>query len=115
MKRSNHRIEPTRQLENMSGDVTPIGSAGRRSRAPRRRQVLQFLVVLSNTNPLVWRRLHVPEGYSFWDLHVAIQDAIGWQDYHLHEFRVLHPERGTIERLGIPDPEFPDERPCRAD
>lgn len=96
MKRSNHRIEPTRQLENMSGDVTPIGSAGRRSRAPRRRQVLQFLVVLSNTNPLVWRRLHVPEGYSFWDLHVAIQDAIGWQDYHLHEFRVLHPERGTI-------------------
>ncbi|OFW13207.1 MAG: hypothetical protein A3H29_03900 [Acidobacteria bacterium RIFCSPLOWO2_02_FULL_67_21] len=33
---------------------------------------------------MVWRRIHVPEHYSFWDLHVAIQDAMGWQDCHLH-------------------------------
>jgi len=23
----------------------------------------------------------VPEAYSFWDLHVAIQDAMGWIDW----------------------------------
>jgi hypothetical protein len=28
--------------------------------------VHQFLVVLSGTNPLVWRRIQVPEKYSFW-------------------------------------------------
>ena len=44
---------------------------------------------------------------------MAIQDAMGWQDCHLHEFRIHHPERGAVDRLGIPDPEFPDERPCR--
>ncbi len=53
----------------------------------------QFLIVLSGTDPLVWRRLQVPERYSFWDLHVAIQDAMGWLDYHLHEFRLLDPRR----------------------
>jgi hypothetical protein len=34
--------------------------------------VRQFLIVLSGTDPLVWRRIQVPEAYSFWDLHVAI-------------------------------------------
>ena len=40
------------------------------------RAVCQFLIVLPRTDPLVWRRVQVPEGYSFWDLHVAIQDAM---------------------------------------
>ena len=60
---------------------------------PRKRAgpdaVCQFLIVLSNTNPLVWRRIQVPEDYSFWDLHVAIQDAMGWNDTHLHEFSFI--------------------------
>ncbi len=30
--------------------------------------------------------IDVPESYSFWDLHVAIQDTMGWLDYHLHSF-----------------------------
>jgi hypothetical protein len=58
-------------------------------RTPRPKLVHQFLVVLSGTDPLVWRHIQVPEKYSFWDLHVAIQDAMGWLDYHLHEFRLL--------------------------
>jgi hypothetical protein len=42
-------------------------------RSTRPKLVHQFLIVLSGTDPLVWRRLQVPEKYSFWDLHVAIQ------------------------------------------
>ncbi|MGA9117659.1 MAG: plasmid pRiA4b ORF-3 family protein [Bacteroidota bacterium] len=70
--------------------------------------MLQFLIVLSETDPLVWRRIQVPEEYSFWDLHVAIQDAMGWLDYHLHEFRVFHARRRQLDRLGIPDEECQD-------
>jgi len=73
--------------------------------------VHRFLVVLSGTDPLVWRRIEVPEDYSFWDLHVAIQDAMGWLDYHLHEFSVLHPLTGREQSVGIPDEDFADERP----
>lgn len=81
----------------------------RKERAPAG-LMLQYLVVLSATEPLVWRRILVPASYSFWDLHVAIQDAMGWQDAHLHEFHVVDPSSGTLMRLGIPDPDFPDER-----
>jgi len=84
----------------------------RPSRRPRPSDVAyQFLIVLAETEPLVWRRIQVPEKYSFWDLHVAIQDAMGWQDYHLHEFRVVHPKREGLDRIGIPMAEFVDEVP----
>jgi hypothetical protein len=44
--------------------------------APNR--IYQFKVELKGITPLIWRRIQVPENYSFWDLHVAIQDAMGW-------------------------------------
>jgi hypothetical protein len=50
--------------------------------------VYQFKIVLNNTKPIVYRVIQVPEYYSFYDLHVAIQDALGWMDYHLHGFQV---------------------------
>lgn len=34
----------------------------------------------------VTRVIDVPVHYDLWALHVAIQDAMGWADYHLHEF-----------------------------
>ena len=79
-------------------------------RAPTKRRsrpklVHQFLVVLTGTDPLVWRRLQVPQTYSFWDLHVAIQDAMGWLDYHLHEFRLLDMSAQQVLSIGIPDDE----------
>jgi hypothetical protein len=78
--------------------------------------VHQFLIVLGNTEPLVWRRIQVPEKYSFWDLHVAIQDAMGWLDCHLHEFTVVvDSRRGEMRRFGIPGDEFVDQEPCQPD
>jgi len=70
---------------------------------PRRRPVAcQFLIVLAGTRPLVWRRILVPERYTFWDLHVAIQDAMGWKDCHLHEFEVVEVSEKPPLRIGIP-------------
>jgi hypothetical protein len=51
----------------------------------------------------VWRRILVPGQYSFWDLHVAIQDSMGWEDRHLHQFTLDDPVTGERVRLGIPD------------
>ena len=79
------------------------------------RLMLQYLVVLAGTDPLVWRRIRVPATYSFWDLHVAIQDSMGWKDCHLHEFQVLDPRSGTILKLGIPDPDGWDDHGLVAD
>jgi hypothetical protein len=73
---------------------------------PRKRKLYQFKITLKGTKPPVWRRIQVPASYSFWDLHVAIQDAMGWLDYHLHEFRIRNPKNGEIVTIGIPDDEF---------
>jgi hypothetical protein len=69
-------------------------------------QVFQFKITLNGISPAIWRRIQVPRDYSFWDLHVAIQDAMGWLDYHLHEFELKHPDSQTIVRIGIPDDDF---------
>ena len=45
-------------------------------------------IELRHIRPKIWRRIEVPSEYTFWDLHSAIQDAMGWYDSHLHEFRV---------------------------
>ena len=68
---------------------------------------LQFLIVLLDVDPLVWRRIRVPSHYSFWDLHVAIQDAMDWLDYHLHEFKLNSPATGEQVIIGMPDDEDP--------
>ncbi len=69
--------------------------------------IFQFLVALLGVDPLVWRRIQVPGGYSFWDLHVAIQDAMGWEDYHLHEFSLHDPQVDRRIRIGMLDDEEP--------
>lgn len=76
----------------------------------RRDLVFQFKVVLKNTKPPIWRRIQLAGDGSFWDLHVAIQDAMGWEDAHLHEFEIMDPRRREPVRIGIPDPEGRDEQ-----
>lgn len=68
-------------------------------------KVLQFKITLKDTKPPVWRRIQVPVDYSFWDFHVAIQDAMGWWDYHLHQFEIFNARKKRLELVGIPDDE----------
>lgn len=65
-------------------------------------QVYQFKVTLLGIEPPIWRRIQVPETYTFWDLHVAIQDCMGWHDCHMHEFTMMDP--GTSSPLSIGTP-----------
>ncbi|NQE45972.1 hypothetical protein C5S31_08120 [ANME-1 cluster archaeon GoMg2] len=69
-------------------------------------QVFQFRITLKGIKPPIWRRIQVPETYTFWDLHVAIQDAMGWIDYHLHEFELVNPLTGLTQSIGSPDEDF---------
>jgi len=65
------------------------------------KQVYQFKITLKGTKPPIWRRIQVPATYSFYDLHVAIQDAMGWMDSHLHEFTVVHPTNPIVKELSV--------------
>ncbi len=67
------------------------------------KEVYQFKISLDGIQPAIWRQIQVPASYSFWDLHVAIQDVMGWHDYHLHLFRIVEPALNEIHEIGIPD------------
>ena len=53
------------------------------------KKIYQFKISLKGIRPSIWRRIQVPENYDFYELHVAIQDAMGWYDYHLHQYDAL--------------------------
>ena len=75
-----------------------------------KRPVYQFKITLLDINPLIWRRVQISDQCTFWDLHVAIQDAMGWQDYHLHEF-TLPISASKNKYVGIPGEKGEDIHP----
>lgn len=66
-------------------------------------QIYQFKITLKDIRPPIWRRIQVPGTFSFSDLHLAIQRAMGWEDYHMHSFTINDPTLG--ERITIEDNE----------
>ena len=61
-------------------------------------EIYQIKVTLLDTSPPIWRRLLVPADVTLEHLHGALQAAMGWDDSHMHEFRVGR------QRFGQPDP-----------
>jgi len=48
--------------------------------------VYQLKVTLDGIKPSIWRRIHVRGDISLYKLHNILQEVMGWQDYHLHQF-----------------------------
>ncbi|MGH9948954.1 MAG: plasmid pRiA4b ORF-3 family protein [Pyrinomonadaceae bacterium] len=81
-----------------------------KKRIPKRPPTIcQFKISLLGISPTIWRRILVPESYTFWDLHVAIQDAMGWLDYHLHQYRIFDFFTEEIVQFGIPFDDIGDD------
>lgn len=79
------------------------------------RKVFRFRIQLDGIAPPIWRTIEVPDTYTFWDLHVAVQDAMGWQDYHLHEFQMRDPRDGGEVVVGLPNDADWDDRDIKLD
>lgn len=69
------------------------------------KSIYQLKITLKGIEPLIWRRIQVPDNYRFWDLHVAIQDSMGWTDSHLHVFRIKRKHARSVTEIGIPSEE----------
>ena len=61
-------------------------------------EIYQLKVTLLDTSPPIWRRLLVPADMTLEQLHKVLQLAMGWEDCHLHDFRI------GSSRFGKPDP-----------
>lgn len=69
---------------------------------PKPTTIYQFKITLNYSKPSIWRRIQVPENYTFWDLHTAIQSAMGWAGGHLHGFRFLQGPSSDWVRIELP-------------
>jgi len=63
----------------------------------------QIKVTLADSKPPIWRRLLVPSTITLAKLHDILQIAMGWDDYHLHQFIARD------QYYGVPNPEYDDE------
>jgi hypothetical protein len=61
-------------------------------------EIYQIKVTLLGTDPAIWRRVLVPADLTLEQLHDVLQLAMGWEDCHMHEFRIGQ------QRFGKPDP-----------
>lgn len=50
--------------------------------------IYQLKITLKGVKSPIWRLIEVPETYTFEKLHEVIQDAMGWEDYHLYAFEI---------------------------
>ncbi len=57
-------------------------------------------ITLDDVQPTVTRRIEVPLDIKLADLHLVIQAAMPWDNYHLYEFRARD------RRWGLPQPGF---------
>ena len=51
-------------------------------------EAFQLKIQLKWTDPKIWRRVIVPTSMTLRDLHDVIQAAMGWEDYHMHQFLI---------------------------
>ncbi|MGZ0087283.1 plasmid pRiA4b ORF-3 family protein [Caldibacillus thermoamylovorans] len=68
------------------------------SKKPRRsKTAYQLKISLNGIRPPIWRRVLVPGHATFHELHLIIQEAMGWEQAHLYEF-----DFGSV-LVGLPD------------
>ena len=62
--------------------------------------VYRLYVFLLDIAPPIWRHVEISSETSLVHLHKVLQAAMGWQDYHLHEFEI------GGQRYGVPDTDY---------
>ena len=63
--------------------------------------VYQLKVSLRDISPMIWRRLLVPSSTTIAQLHDILQTAMGWEDLHVHQFRVYGKAYGISRDGGM--------------
>ncbi|RUT03794.1 plasmid pRiA4b ORF-3 family protein [Dulcicalothrix desertica PCC 7102] len=62
--------------------------------------IYQLKITLKYTKPPIWRRVLVKNNTTLGQLHRTVQEAMGWDDYHLHSWNI-----GGME-YGIPHEDY---------
>lgn len=78
-------------------------------------EIYQIKITLRGVTPAVWRRVLVSADMTLGGLHEVLQIAMGWSNYHMHDFCIAKQEFSSHD-LGYADlglPESIDENSVR--
>ncbi len=77
--------------------------------------IYQLKIVLQEINPPIFRILQIKGNANLGKLHDYIQGVMGWQDCHLHEFKIKEQSYQAEEQMyeDIDNPDMFDERDYR--
>jgi hypothetical protein len=67
---------------------------------PKSDTIYQIKVTLRDSKPPIWRRIQVRSDTRLDQMHAILQEVMGWDDYHLHQFIIFG------DYYGEPDPDF---------
>ncbi len=59
--------------------------------------IYQLKITLRDIRPPIWRRVQVESSTTLSQLHLIIQAAMGWYNYHLHSFSIQGIEYGASQ------------------
>jgi DNA invertase Pin-like site-specific DNA recombinase len=62
--------------------------------------VYQLKITLKNIRPPIWRRIQVLSSTTLEQLHLIVQEVMGWDNYHMHSFSIAGIDYGQ------PQPDF---------
>ena len=83
----------------LTGRPVLVATGERRPRPGPGTLVHQLKITLREVSgPPVWRRVLVPSDVTLADLHEVIQQAMGWENYHMHVFSTGGQEYGSPDR-----------------
>lgn len=66
-------------------------------------KILQLKITLLGSKPPIWRRILVEDSITFHRLHNIIQGVMGWDNYHLYEFKT------DALSILVPHPDYSDD------
>jgi hypothetical protein len=72
--------------------------ASKPRRDPATPMIHRLKVTIRRSKPPIWRRIEVPSGLTLARLHLIIQVAFGWQNYHMWMFETGRGNYGTPDR-----------------
>ena len=59
-----------------------------KSRQPKAVPIYQIKVTLKGSKPPIWRCFQATGDTTLHELHLILQEVMGWENYHLHQFIV---------------------------
>ncbi|WP_269139289.1 plasmid pRiA4b ORF-3 family protein [Nostoc sp. UHCC 0870] len=94
-----HRLSSNAAKDNQTNLISNLEQATMASKKSASNQtVYQLKITLKNIRPPIWRRIQVLSSTTLEQLHLIVQEVMGWDNYHMHQFSIAGIDYGQTQR-----------------